>query len=58
VLIEPAVTALDGAYQQIDQIGRATGHLAQAEQTVTSMTAQIAATVKQAGSAHAAPRGS
>ena len=53
VLIEPAVTALAGAYAQIDQIGQATGHLARAEQTVTSMQTQIAATVRQAGSAHA-----
>ncbi len=52
VLIEPAPANLAGAYQQIDQIGQATGHLAQAEQTVTSMQTQIAATVKQAGSSH------
>ena len=52
VLIEPAVANLAGAYQQIDQIGQATGHLAQAEQTTASMKAQIAATVKQAGASH------
>ncbi len=52
VLIEPAVVNLAGAYQQIDQIGQATGHLAQAEKTTASMKAQIAATVKQAGSSH------
>jgi iron complex transport system substrate-binding protein len=52
VLIEPAVANLAGAYQQIDQIGQATGHLTQAEQTTASMKAQIAATVKQAGSSH------
>jgi iron complex transport system substrate-binding protein len=52
VLIEPAVANLNGAYQQIDQIGQATGHLAQAEKTTASMKAQIAATVKQAGSSH------
>jgi len=52
VLIEPAPANLAGAYQQIDQIGQATGHLARAEQTVTSMTTQIAASVKQAGSSH------
>ncbi len=52
VLIEPAVTNLAGAYQQIDQIGQATGHLAQAEKTTASMKTQIAATVKQAGSSH------
>jgi iron complex transport system substrate-binding protein len=52
VLIEPAVANLAGAYQQIDQIGQATGHLTQAEQTTASMKAQIAATVKQAGASH------
>jgi iron complex transport system substrate-binding protein len=52
VLIEPAVANLAGAYQQIDQIGQATGHLAQAEQTTASMKAQIGATVKQAGASH------
>jgi iron complex transport system substrate-binding protein len=52
VLIEPAVANLTGAYQQIDQIGQATGHLTQAERTVTSMKSQIAATVRQVGSSH------
>jgi iron complex transport system substrate-binding protein len=52
VLIEPAVTSLDGAYRQIDQIGQATGHLAQASKTTASMKTQIAATVQQAGSSH------
>ncbi len=52
VLIEPAVTNLAGAYQQIDQIGQATGHLAEAEKTTASMKTQIAATVKRAGSSH------
>ena len=52
VLIEPAATTVNDAYAQIDQIGQATGHLAQAQRTVTSMKAQIAATVRQAGSSH------
>ena len=52
VLIEPSAATLNGAYAQIDQIGQATGHLAQAQRTVTSMKAQIAATVRQAGSSH------
>jgi iron complex transport system substrate-binding protein len=52
VLIEPAAATLNDAYAQIDQIGQATGHLAQAQRTVTSMQAQIAATVRQAGSSH------
>jgi iron complex transport system substrate-binding protein len=49
VLIEPAATNLDGAYQQIDQIGQATDHYSQAETTVASMKSQIAADVAQAG---------
>jgi iron complex transport system substrate-binding protein len=52
VLIEPAVASLAGAYAQIDQVGQATGHLAQAEKTTASMKAQIAAAVRQAGSSH------
>jgi iron complex transport system substrate-binding protein len=52
VLIEPAAAALNNAYQEIDQIGQATGHLAQAEKVTASMKAQIAATVRQAGSSH------
>ncbi len=52
VLIEPAVVNLAGAYQQIDQIGQATGHLTQAHGVVATMKAQIAATVRQAGSSH------
>ncbi|MCC9310591.1 ABC transporter substrate-binding protein [Kitasatospora sp. RB6PN24] len=53
VLIEPAAAKLDDAYQQIDQIGQATGHAAQAAQTVSDMKSQIAATVKEAGTTHA-----
>ena len=52
VLIEPAATDLAGAYAQIDQIGQATGHSGQAQQTVASMKSQIAADVRQAGSGH------
>ena len=52
VLIEPAAANLDGAYDQIDQIGAATGHTAQAASTVASMKSQIAADVQQAGSSH------
>jgi iron complex transport system substrate-binding protein len=52
VLIEPAAVNLDGAYAQIDQIGQATGHATQAQQTVAGMKEQIAADVKQAGPAH------
>jgi len=52
VLIEPAVATLDGAYAQIDQIGQATGHAAQAARVVASMKQQIAADVRNAGTAH------
>ncbi|MGF1431688.1 ABC transporter substrate-binding protein [Kitasatospora sp. LaBMicrA B282] len=52
VLIEPAATKLDDAYQQINQIGQATGHTAEATQTVADMKSKIDATVKQAGSGH------
>jgi cobalamin transport system substrate-binding protein len=52
VLIEPAAAKLDDAYTQIEQIGRATGHQAQANQTVATMKIQIQNDIKQAGSAH------
>jgi iron complex transport system substrate-binding protein len=52
VLIEPAVGTLDGAYAQIEQIGQATGHAAQAAQVVAGMKQQIAADVSKAGAAH------
>jgi iron complex transport system substrate-binding protein len=53
VMIEPAAAKLDDAYQQIERIGQATGHTAEATTTVTGMKAKIADTVKQAGSGHA-----
>ena len=52
VLIEPAVATLDAAYAQIQQVGEATGHAAQAATVVTSMKQQIAADVGKAGTAH------
>ena len=52
VLIEPAASTLNDAYTQIDQLGRATGHLGAAESTVAKMKTEIAAAVKQAGSDH------
>jgi len=52
VLIEPPAATLDDAYAEIDQIGQATGHDAQATRTVASMKAQIAASIRQAGSSH------
>jgi iron complex transport system substrate-binding protein len=52
VLVEPAVATLDGAYQQIEQIGQATGHFNQATEVVKNMTDEINATVQQAGTTH------
>lgn len=52
VLVEPAATSLAGAYAEIEQIGQATGHAAQAQSVVTSMQGQIAADLKQAGTTH------
>jgi iron complex transport system substrate-binding protein len=52
VLIEPPAATLNGAYAEIDQIGQATGHYAQAARTVAAMKAQIAGYVRQAGSSH------
>jgi iron complex transport system substrate-binding protein len=49
VLIEPAVSTLSGAYQQIEQIGRATGHYNQSTEVVQNMTEVITDSVKQAG---------
>jgi iron complex transport system substrate-binding protein len=51
VLIEPAAATLIDAYDQIVQIGQATGHAAQAVRTVATMKSEIAADVKQAGAA-------
>jgi iron complex transport system substrate-binding protein len=52
VLIEPAAATLIDAYDQIVQIGQATGHAAQAVRLVATMKSEIAADVKQAGSSH------
>ena len=52
VLIEPTATSLDNAYAQIDQIGTATGHAAQAQRVTASMKAEIAADIKKAGAVH------
>jgi iron complex transport system substrate-binding protein len=49
VLIEPAVSTLSDAYQQIEQLGRATGHYNQSTEVVQNMTEVITDTVKQAG---------
>jgi iron complex transport system substrate-binding protein len=49
VLIEPAVASVVAAYQQIEQIGQATGHFNQANEVVRNMTEEITDTVRQAG---------
>lgn len=54
VLIEPATGTIAAAYAQIEQVGQATGHAAQAVTLVTSMKRQIAAYVNQAGAVHKA----
>jgi iron complex transport system substrate-binding protein len=52
VLIEPAVATIPAAYAQIEQIGQATGHAAQAASVVSGMHKQIAATVSSVGTSH------
>ena len=49
VLIEPAVATLTAAYQQIEQIGQATGHYNQATEVVRNMQEEINDTVRQVG---------
>ena len=41
-MAEPAATSLDGTYAQIDQLGRATGHEAEAARLTATMKAEIA----------------
>jgi iron complex transport system substrate-binding protein len=45
VLVEPAATSLNDAYQQINSLGSATGHVAEASKTVASMRSGIATSV-------------
>ncbi|HSZ40558.1 MAG TPA: ABC transporter substrate-binding protein [Trebonia sp.] len=52
VLIEPTATSLGNAYAQIDQIGEATGHAAQAQSVTSKMQAEITADIKKAGAVH------
>jgi iron complex transport system substrate-binding protein len=49
VLIEPAVSTLSAAYQQIEQLGRATGHYNQSTEVVQNMQEVITDTVRQVG---------
>lgn len=46
VLEEPAAVNLDQTYRELDELGQATGHAAQAAAEVSSMKRQIAAIVK------------
>jgi iron complex transport system substrate-binding protein len=41
-LAEPAATSLDDTYAQLDQLGRATGHQAEATRLIADMRAEIA----------------
>ena len=41
-MAEPAATSLDGTYAQIDQLGQATGHEAEAARLTATMKAEIA----------------
>jgi len=54
VLLEPAATTLAGAYQQIQALGTATGHVRQAGAVVATMRRQIASIA--ASVPHASPR--
>jgi iron complex transport system substrate-binding protein len=47
-LLEPAATHIGGAYQQMQQLGRATGHLGRARRLIASMKRKIAAAVASA----------
>ena len=48
VLVEPAATTLDDAYAQVAQLGRATGHAADAAKVVDTMKTGIADAIKKA----------
>ena len=54
VLELPAPTSLSGVYAQFDELGRATGSLAQAEREVASLSRQVSQ-VKAAVPPHSAP---
>ncbi|MFD0905195.1 ABC transporter substrate-binding protein [Actinomadura sediminis] len=51
VLLEPAATSLDEAYDEITDLGKATGHEAEANELVQTMRADIERTVASAGEA-------
>ena len=52
VMIEPAANTLNDAYTQIEQLGKATGHVSGADSTVATMQSEIRAAVQQAGASH------
>ena len=52
-LIEPAANTLNDAYTQIEQLGKASGHVTSADSTVATMKSAIETAVTQAGSKHA-----
>jgi iron complex transport system substrate-binding protein len=47
VILQPAATDLDGAYEQIEALGAATGHVEEAEGLVASMEAEIQELISQ-----------
>ncbi|BBH18110.1 ABC transporter substrate-binding protein [Nocardioides baekrokdamisoli] len=47
VLIEPAAANLDEAYAQINELGKATGHVSEAADLVTSMKSKVASIIAQ-----------
>ncbi len=55
-LAAPAPADLDGVYSQIEQLGAATGHVADAAQVVARMTATIQSAVASARSSRAGTR--
>jgi iron complex transport system substrate-binding protein len=46
VLVEPPAADLDGVYKQLEELGRATGHTAQAQTTVSGLHQKIDAALK------------
>jgi iron complex transport system substrate-binding protein len=47
-LVEPAAKTIDDSYSQIEQLGRATGHVTEAARVVSEMKSKIAAIVASA----------
>lgn len=51
VLLQPAATDLEGAYEQIEELGAATGQVEEAEELAAAMDAEIAGLAESAGAA-------